>query len=249
MGASLLFTTLHYKTAWLIDDAEAYGIGLGDAFADSWTRLGGKLLGRSSEPGTTTDFTGVLTTIGNSHPDVIYFAGTDATGGTLVRKQMLSVPTLKNTPFAGGDGVVTPDFVKTVGVSGGPVYATTGSIDFTKTSAAQTFISQYKTAFNSDPTAYGLNSYDAMNILIQAIKKAINSGASTPTDRSDAAGAAKFRQAVINAIKQTDWMGVTGHITFDANGDTTLQVVSEFQIALVNGAPAWKFLASVTPTA
>ena len=249
VGAQLLYTTLHYKTAWLIDDAEIYGIGLADAFAYNWQKLGGKLLGRSSEPGTTTDFTGVLTTIGNSHPDVVYFAGTDATGGTLVRKQMLSVPTLKNTPFGGGDGIVTPDFAKTIGTSGGPVYGTTGSIDFTKTSSAQTYISQYKAAYNGEPTAYSLNAYDGMNILIQAIKKAINSGVSTPTGKSDAAGAAKFRQAVIDAIKQTDWMGVTGHITFDANGDTTLQVVSEFQLANVNGATDWKFLASVKPSA
>src|SRR6266516_3516812 len=198
VGAQLLYTTLHYKTAWLIDDAEAYGIGLADAFAYNWQKLGGKLLGRSSEPGTTTDFTGVLTTIGTS---------------------------------------------------GGPVYGTTGSIDFTKTSSAQTYISQYKAAYNGEPTAYSLNAYDGMNILIQAIKKAINSEVSTPTGKSDAAGAAKFRQAVIDAIKQTDWMGVTGHITFDANGDTTLQVVSEFQLANVNGATDWKFLASVKPSA
>ena len=37
-----------------------------------------------------------------------------------------------------------------------------------------------------------------------------------------------FRKAIINALKQTDYTGPTGHHTFDANGDTTNKVVSIF---------------------
>src|SRR6202040_3333751 len=78
--------------------------------------------------------------------------------------------------------------------------------------------------------AYSANAYDCMNILIQAIKSALASGAKTPQNSGDAAGAKAFRQAVIDALKKTDYTGPTGHHTFDANGDTTNKVISIFLI-------------------
>src|SRR5438128_1998851 len=63
-------------------------------------------------------------------PDVIYFGGLDATGGTAIRQQMLQVQGLQNTPFVGGDGINTPTFATTIGAnSGGPVYSTTAFLD------------------------------------------------------------------------------------------------------------------------
>ena len=78
--------------------------------------------------------------------------------------------------------------------------------------------------------------FDGMNILIQAIKNAL---ATTPaaTGPSDTAGGNAFRLAVIKALKQTDYQGVTGHTTFDANGDTTNKVFTLYKVALVSGQP------------
>jgi len=94
---------------------------------------------------------------------------------------------------------------------------------------AQSFVKAYEATYGT-LGAYSANAYDCANILIQAIKKAIASGATTPQNASDLTGAKAFRTAVINALKQTDYTGPTGHHTFDANGDTTNKVVSVFQI-------------------
>jgi len=232
VGADLLYTQLGFHKVWVVDDAEAYGLGLATAFIAEWQKDGGTVLGHSSEPSATTSFVSLLTSIAAAKPDVIYFAGTDATGGTLFRQQFSQVPALAKTPMGGGDGIVTGDFAKTVAPEkGGAVYGTTGSVDVTSLPSASSFINAYKAVPSYGQLgAYSANAYDSMNILIQAIKNALASGAKTPQNSGDAAGAKAFRQAVIDAIKKTDYTGPTGHHTFDANGDTTNKVISIFQV-------------------
>jgi branched-chain amino acid transport system substrate-binding protein len=246
VGADLLYKTLNFRKVYVVDDAEAYGIGIADIFTKAFTKSGGTILGRSSEPGTTTSYVSLLTSIASMHPDAIYFGGTDATGGTLFRQQFNQVPGLKNTPMAGGDGIVTGDFAKTVAPQhGGAVYGTTGSVDVASLPSAQKFVNDYRAVSSYGQLgAYSANSYDCMNILIQAIKNAVSTGAKTPKDSGDAAGAKTFRQAVIDQLKKTDYTGPTGHHTFDANGDTTNKVVSIFLIQDLKSPcdnTCWKF--------
>src|SRR6266705_2158517 len=82
VGADYLYKTLGYKKAYVIDDAETYGIGIANTFTTEWKTLGGTVLGRSSEPSSTTSYVSLLTQIATTHPDVIYFVGLDSTGGT-----------------------------------------------------------------------------------------------------------------------------------------------------------------------
>src|SRR6266516_2555415 len=48
----------------------------------------GTVLGRSSEPGSTSSYVSPLTQIATKHPDVIYFGGNNSTGGDLIRQQI-----------------------------------------------------------------------------------------------------------------------------------------------------------------
>lgn len=244
-NADFLYNTQKYKKAFVVDDAETYGIGIANTFSEEWQKLGGTVLGRASEPGTTTSFVSLLTQIASKQPDVIYFGGTDATGGTLMRQQMLQVPALKSTPFAGGDGIVSPSFGQTIGTKGGPVFGTVASTDVTKNPAAADFVKKYQSTYGP-LGAYTAAGYDCMKVLINAIGAAIKGGAVTPKDSSDTAGAKAFRQAVIDAMQKTDYTGLTGRHTFDANGDTTNKVITINQIVDVSGKPAWKVLTTVT---
>jgi branched-chain amino acid transport system substrate-binding protein len=72
--------------------------------------------------------------------------------------------------------------------------------------SAKQFTADYKAAFKTDPGTYSSEAYDATNILIEAIKKAAAAGTVT-------------RAAVNDAVNQTDYNGITGHITFSSNGD------------------------------
>ncbi len=242
-GADYLFKTANAKNVYVIDDAETYGIGIANAFVAEWQKLGGKVLGHSSEPGTTTSFVSLLTQVASMHPDAIYFGGVDSTGGTLIRQQMLQVPALKSLPYAGGDGIVTPSFASSIQpTGGGSVYGTVAVVDTSKNTNAQTFVTQYKAAFTDPINVYSAASYDCMNILIQGIKTALANGAHTPTDSSDAAGAKTFRTAVIAAIQAIQYDGITGHQSFDANGDTNLKIISIYKLGLnASNKPDWLF--------
>ncbi len=244
-GADYL-AKLTYKNVYVIDDATTYGIGIANAFVGEWQKLNLKVLGHASEPPTTTSYTSLLTQIAATHPDVIYFGGLDSTGGILIKQQMKQVPGLQNLPLGGGDGIVTPTFATTIGASGSPTYGTVAVVDTSTNPSAATFVTQFKAAFTDPINVYSAAAYDCANIIIQAIKTALANGAKAPTSSSDTAGAVTFRTAVIAAIQATAYDGVTGHQSFDSNGDTQLKVISIYKLGLnTSQKPDWIYASAV----
>ena len=241
---------LGYKKVYVIDDAETYGIGIANTFTTEWQKQHLTVLGRASEPGTTTSYVSLLTQIAATHPDFIYFGGVDSTGGTLIRQQMKQVPGLQNLPYAGGDGIVTPAFASAIQpLGGGPSIGTVAVVDSTvsKNQNVVTFRQQYTTAFPRDPiNVYSAAAYDAANIIIQAVKTALANGAKAPTSSSDSATATTFRTAVISAVQATSYDGLTGHQSFDSNGDTQLKVISLYKLGLnTSGKPDWIYVTAI----
>src|SRR5215472_16736888 len=135
-GADFVLKTLQLKQVYVIDDADPYGIGLAQGFIKQFLAHGGTVLGYSRQPGS---YLELLTQIASLHPDAIYFGGIDATGGTLIRQQMQHVAGLEQLPFIGADGIVTPGFASTVGLAGGPVYATVAVVDTMSSASAASF--------------------------------------------------------------------------------------------------------------
>ncbi len=225
---------LGYKKVYVIDDAETYGMGNANAFIGEWQKLGGTVLGHASEPGTTTSYASLLMQIASSHPDLIYFGGIDSTGGMLIRQQMQQVPGLQILPFASDDGIVTPAFASTIQpLGGGDSYATVAVVDMATNPATANFRQQYAAVFPNEPVSLeSAAAYDSANILIQAIKMAIQNGAKPPTSSSDSADAITFRTAVISAVQSISYDGVTGHQSFDSNGDTQLKTISIYKLDL-----------------
>jgi branched-chain amino acid transport system substrate-binding protein len=247
--ADFAFKTKGYKSAYIIDDTETYGVGIATSVQTEWAKLGGKLLGRSSEPPTTTSYVNLLTQIAVGKPDVIFFGGNDSTGGTLLRQQMLQVPALKQTPMVAGDGTQTSAFATTIGAyksdgsNGGPVFTSVASVHLTGSAAAK-FTSDYDAAFGANNiSAYSAGSYDCTMVLIQAAKTVLASGVKPPANSGDAAQATVFRQAMVKAIQHISYAGVTGQISFDANGDTTSRIISIYTIANPpTGGDGWSFI-------
>ena len=65
------------------------------------------------------------------------------------------------------------------------------------------FVNEYRETYGEDPTAFSALGYDSVQILDQAIE------AAGTTDAG----------AVVAAMQEIEYDGVTGHITFDENGD------------------------------
>jgi len=246
VGADFSYKTLNLKTAYVIDDTELYGVGLAYAFVTEFKADGGTILGHDSIA-STTDYSQELTKIAHLKPSVVYFAGLDSTGGINVAKQMSKTPGLTTTPLVGGDGLQTSSFAKALGANSLPVYSTVAAVDPTQLPSAATFLKQFNDTYGQNAYgAYSAGGYDCAEILLNAVKAAIQGGAKPPTSSSDTDTAKTFRQAVIAAIMKTDYNGVTGHQSFDANGDTTNKTITVYQLAEVSGSAGWKYVTTQT---
>lgn len=211
--------------AFVFDDQETYGHGLATNFAKDFQSGGGVVVGTSSLSGTTTDFTSELASANSKGADIIFFGGTSSNGGGKLRAQMPSAGLSSKTLFMGGDGIVDSDFLTDAGSAGAGSYGTTASPDATKLSSAASFASAYQAAFGSAPGAYSANAYDAMNVVLTAVKEAINAnGGNLPTNPSS------FRESVRSNVAAISYSGAIGHTTFDSNGDTTNKILTLHEV-------------------
>jgi branched-chain amino acid transport system substrate-binding protein len=235
--ASYLSNTKNYKIAYVVDDDQPYGINMANFFRVEWEKQGGKL---SEGHGKLTP--SLLIEIASLKPDVIYFGGEAATGGTLLR-QIQGVPTLQKTSFVGGDRIVRDAFAQASGLVNNPIFATDDApSDTTQYPNASDFVKKYQSVYGAFPAKYSAASYDCMNILIEAID-AVVSKTKVPVDSEDTAAAKIFRQAVIDALKKTDYNGSTGEHSFDNNGDTIKKVIFIKHLDKEGGKYVWKDLA------
>ncbi len=247
-GADFVLKTLQLRQVYVIDDADPYGMGLAHGFIKRFLAHGETVLGYNRQPGPITSYLELLTQIATLHPDAIYFGGIDATGGTLIRQQMQQVAGLEQLPFIGADGIMTPGFASTIGLAGGPVYATVAVVDTMSSASAATFNRQYDAVYGSaNRNVYSALAYDCANILIQSMKMALANGAHPPQHSEDTALASAFRKAVITAMQDISFHGVTGHHTFDESGDTTNKLLSIYQLAAnSHGRPDWSLTTQMT---
>ena len=85
--------------------------------------------------------------------------------------------------------------------------------------AATSFRAAYRKAYARDPSGIALQAFDATNVLLQAISRAID----------DAGGKRPGRRQVLTAVVQTSYAGLMGTMGFDHAGDTTLKLVTVYQ--------------------
>jgi branched-chain amino acid transport system substrate-binding protein len=244
--ANYLYTSLHYKTAYIIDDTGAYGVSEADTFSGEWQVLGGAVLGRASVPEGTASEVNLLTHIAALKPDVIFFGGSDPTSGTpesiTIRQQMLQIPSLTNTAFAGTDGIHTPIFAQSIGLIGGPVWSTLTPADPTGIPSAGAFVTQYEAAYGM-PGQYSASGYDSAEVLLSASTAALADYSPSPQGNADPA---ELRKAVLANVAKVNLQGVTGPISFAADGDLTQGSIGITQLSSGNGAIGWKQITSIS---
>jgi branched-chain amino acid transport system substrate-binding protein len=217
---------LNAAKVYVIDDQEAYGRGLALLFTKAYTADGGTIAGTASLPGSTTDFSTQMSDAQSKGANAIFFGGTTGNGCGLLRRDMSKAGL--NIPLLGGDGCQDTKFIKDAN-SGSNTSAAEGAQatsapDVTLLSSSAKFYSDYAAFYASQPAPYNdakkepysPYGYDAMNILIQAIKTVItNNGGQLPSDTTT------FRDAVVAQLHNTSYDGALGHTGFDSNGDTT----------------------------
>jgi branched-chain amino acid transport system substrate-binding protein len=215
---------LKAKTIAVIDDSTAYGQGLADAFDKTVQSLGAKVVAHEHTTVKDTDFKAILTKIKGLKPDLIMFGGIDPQAGPMA-KQMSELGI--DAKFVGGDGIQTPNFIKLAGPAAVGVMASIPGLPKDKMPGGTAFLQKYTAKFNTEVELFAPMGYDAVMVLIDAMKRA---GSTEP---------AKY----LPALAKTNYQGVIGPIAFDEKGDLKNGPIT---IYVVKGGK-WEPLETITP--
>jgi branched-chain amino acid transport system substrate-binding protein len=214
--ANFMAERLKIKTVYVLDDSGAYGVGIADTFQAQAEKKGVKILGRDRLDPKAADYTAVLTKIKSLSPDAMYYGGVGQAGVKLAKQAYDIIP---NTIKAGGDGVYGATFLTGTGFPAAEGwYATIASPHLTDDTKAKDFIKAYKDRWNMAPVDYSITGYDAMEVIVDAVKRVAATG--KPVNRG----------AVRDAIQTAKVHTIQGVVSFDENGDLADRTVSVFQV-------------------
>jgi len=198
--AHFVVENLKGKTIAVVDDATQYGKGLADEFEKTLNLLGQKVILREATNNKASDFKAILTNIKAKKPDVILFGGMAATGGPFAKQAQELGITAK---VIGGDGICSPSLYDLAGEAVNNVICSTVGVPLEKLKGSEDYIKKYKERFKVDVQIYSPMAYDAVMVIVDAMKRA------NSTDAKD----------ILAAMPTTNYSGLTGQIAFDSKGD------------------------------
>lgn len=197
----------------VIQDQTDYGKTNAEQFAEEAKKNGATIQSFDGISVGQQDYSALLTKIKQESPDMVFFGGL-ATEAGLIKRQMegLKIPAI----FMSDSGIQSKTFIEIAGSAGEGTIAHGLVSPIEDLPKGKQFIDAYNAAnYKEYYEAYGPFAYDAVNIIIEALKS------TKSTDRA----------TVAKAIKATkDYDGILGKTSFDANGQTTLNTVVTFVV-------------------
>ncbi|MDD2890491.1 MAG: branched-chain amino acid ABC transporter substrate-binding protein [bacterium] len=197
IGAKFVIDSLKKTRIAVLHDKTTYGQGLADEFKKNMGSMA-KIVAYEGLVQGENDYTAIVTKIKQLSPEVVYFGGIYPEAGLLI-KQMREMGL--DAIFIAGDGVIDPEFIKIGGKATEGSYMTF-SPSAKESPCAKQFIDKY-TARYGDVGPYSTYSYDAVNILLKAIKEA---GSVDGKKLADIIHSTKYSEAI-------------GDVEFDEKGD------------------------------
>ncbi|MCA1711214.1 MAG: branched-chain amino acid ABC transporter substrate-binding protein [Actinobacteria bacterium] len=229
-AAQFAVKTLSKKTIAIVHDKKAYGQGLAEAFAKEAAKDGAKVLKTETINPGDKDFSATVTKLKVQKPDFLFYGG-EYPEASLLTKQMKAGGL--NIPLMGGDGVQADDYIKIGGAAAEGDYATALGAPPESLDSAKQFLTDYAAQSYADPIGpYGAYAYDAANVIINALAKAV----------ADGKTGQELRDEVTKEVGDVDFTGATGSISFDQFGDTNSKVLTAYQVK------GGKFVAAKTDT-
>jgi len=206
------------KNVYVLDDTELYGKGIADVFNKEAPGAGLTVLGRDGIDGKATDYKALAEKVKATNPDLVYYGGiTQNNAGQLWRDLRDAMPDVK---LMGPDGVYETEFIQAAAAAAEGSYITFGGLPPDKlTGKGAEFVTKYNAKYpNAKAEGYTAYGYEAASVVLAAIERA---AAKNPAD------VLALRAAVLDEVKATkDFDGLLGKWSFDADGDTSLTVMS-----------------------
>ncbi len=181
-----------------------YSQGLSEGVMARFEARGGKIVAKETALQGDKDFKTQLTKIKATNPEAIYIPNYVAEMAQILEQAANLGITAQ---FLSADGFSNPEIFDLAGeYTNGVIY--TGPVEAEATPGSSGFAADYTAKWGVEPDSFSKNSYDAANIIMDAIAKVYKE-----TGTIDKA-------AVRDAVAATsDYKGVSGNISFAASGD------------------------------
>ena len=211
---ALLAKSLGVKKVFILNDKEAYGLGVATNFKNAALKLGIKVVGFTAWDGKATSYEALAVKVKSSGAQGMFLGGLVCeNGGKLIKDLSAGAPGVKImapdgfTPISATiQGAGTASNGMTVSVAGLPNNALKG--------AGKAFVAAFSKADHRAPDPYSVYAAQAADVLIQAI-------AQSNGTRADVA-----KQLFKVNLKSS----ILGNVSFNANGDVTANPVTIYKI-------------------
>jgi branched-chain amino acid transport system substrate-binding protein len=211
---AMLVQQLNLKKVFILNDKEAYGLGVASNFRNAAKKLGIAIAGFTAWDGKASSYEALATKIKSSGADAVFLGGLICeNGGKLIKDIHSAAP---------GVQIMAPDgftpvsaVVQEAGSAAeGATVSVAGLPNSQLKGAGKQFVSAFTKAAGGAPDPYSVYAAQAAEVLVTAIEK---------SDGSRADVAAKlFETNVTN--------GILGTFKIDANGDTTSNPVTIYRV-------------------
>lgn len=200
-----------FKTVFVVDDTSTYGKGVADVVRKVLTEKGVKITNQGVAANTQ-DYGAIAQRVTQSKAEALFYGGYDAQAALFAKALAASgYKGLKMT----GNGGKSSVFTSGAGAAGNGWFFACGCQDATTAPEAKAFAEAYEKMFNTPPSTYSPESYDATNALIEALKAAVKTTNGNPT-----------RKAVVEEIDKLDYKGITTQVKFAPNGEVANATVN-----------------------
>lgn len=199
--AEYAFNTLGIKKVVIINEVSDYGNGVSAAFKEKFVELGGEVLDETQYQSGDKDFASFVTKIKDLDFDGIYVAGYYNEAAQIVKA--IKAEGI-DKPIIGADGFDSQDFIDQVDAkTANNIFYTTAYTAIDPSEELTKFIADYNAKYGEDPSMFAALSYDATNLLLQALETSGKTGAD-----------------LNEAIKNIEFSGITGSFSFDQTTHT-----------------------------
>jgi len=200
------------KKVYLVDDKSEYGVGLAKVIEEKLKADGVTVTHEGIEAGSA-DYSGIATKVKASGAGAMYYAGYYSDAAKFAKALQAAG---YNCLALSGDGSNDDQAIALGGSAIEGWGFTCPCVDSSTVPGGDAFVAAYKAKFNTNPSTYSAESFDATNAAIAAI-------ASVQGDVT--------RDSVLAAVKAVDYQGLTVEVKFQPNGEVAVGKVNVFVVA------------------
>jgi len=219
-----LMRDLGVSRLYVLDDQDPFDVPLAAIVAGEAKRAGISVAAHDSiATSAGAIYTGELKKITKSHAQAVFFAGAPGPGASALWRQLHTAD--PHLLLLGSSSMVDESFTAQIGAAGANTYLTTPVLaPQLYPASGQRVLNQYRRAFGAEAGAYALYGYEAMSVVLDAIRSAGARG--------------NDRQVVIARFFATRVRdSVIGRYSMQADGETTLARYGVDRV--VNGRPVF----------